>query len=132
MPIELRDRFNHPFSTKEDQNSQQIGIIKMSVNKKIKIFISYASEDVEFAEKIYLKLKSIPNFEPWFGEESLLPGEKWKIAIKNAIKETDFFLILLSKNSTTKQGFVQKELREALNILEEYLLFSRKSSYGSL
>lgn len=84
-----------------------------------KIFISYASENLEFAEKLYLQLRSIPYIEPWFDKESLLPGEIWNIAIKKAIRESDFFIILLSKNSTTKKGFVQKELREAFDILDE-------------
>jgi hypothetical protein len=86
-----------------------------------KIFISYASENLAFAEKLYLQLRSIPNVEPWFDKESLLPGEIWNMAIKKAIRESDYFIILLSKNSTTKKGFVQKELREAFDILDEFL-----------
>lgn len=85
-----------------------------------KIFISYASENLEFAEKLYLQLRAIPNIEPWFDKESLLPGEQWKLAIKKAIRDSDYFIILLSKNSTTKKGFVQKELREAFDVLDEF------------
>ena len=84
-----------------------------------KIFISYASENLEFAEKLYLQLRAIPNIEPWFDKESLLPGELWNLAIKKAIRDSDYFIILLSKNSTTKKGFVQKELREAFDVLDE-------------
>ena len=54
---------------------------------KTQVFISYAREDLEFARRLY---KHLLNFglKPWLDKESLLPGERWKPAIKNAIQKT--------------------------------------------
>ena len=85
-----------------------------------KIFISYAHEDLSVARDLYNQLKSIGNFEPWFDKESLLPGMKWRPAIRKAIRESDFFISLLSQHSTTKRGFINKEMKMALEILDEF------------
>ncbi len=72
------------------------------------IFISYAREDEEAALKIYGDLKS-RGFKPWLDKIDLLPGEHWRSAITCAIKNSSFFLALLSTSSINKKGFVQKE-----------------------
>jgi hypothetical protein len=48
--------------------------------------------------------------------ECLRPGEPWKHAISNAIRECQFFLALLSNSSVSKIGHIQKELSEALDL----------------
>ena len=85
---------------------------------KLKIFLNYAKEDINSAKRIteYLKYEHI---ELWIDIVSLLPGQKWKIAIQNAIKDSDYFLALISSNSVSKKGFVQKELKIALDLLDE-------------
>jgi len=84
-----------------------------------KIFISYAREDIESVKTLYNQLASISKIEPWIDFKKLLPGQKWKPTIRKAIRESDYFIIVLSNNSTNKRGFVQKELREAFKILDE-------------
>ncbi len=85
-----------------------------------KVFTSYAREDLEAARKLYDELKSVHSVDPWFDEKCLLPGMKWRPAIRKAIRELQFFIALLSKSSTTKKGFVQKEMTDALAILDEF------------
>jgi hypothetical protein len=60
-------------------------------------------------------------FSPWMDIRSLLPGEKRRNAIRQAIEESDFFIICLSNNSVSRRGFIQKEIRMALDILDEML-----------
>lgn len=84
-----------------------------------KVFLSYARENFHDAQKLYNDLCDL-NLEVWFDKENLLPGQKWKAAIKRAINESRFFLALLSTKSIDKKGYVQKEMKEALNILGEY------------
>jgi predicted aspartyl protease len=86
---------------------------------KNEVFISYAREDLEIASRLYKDFKEI-GLNPWFDQISLLPGQKWKIEIKKAIKNSRYFLALLSSQSVTKRGYVQKELREALDVLDEF------------
>src|SRR5690606_41977128 len=46
-------------------------------------------------------------------------GQNWRLAIERAIRESALFLALLSARSVSKAGYVQKELRHALDVLEE-------------
>jgi hypothetical protein len=84
------------------------------------VFISYAREDIKAARKLYRVLQAVPGIEPWFDEVSLSPGMKWEPAIRKAIRESAFFLALLSKRSVTKRGYVQKERKDALDVLDEF------------
>ncbi|MDD2755341.1 MAG: TIR domain-containing protein [Methanothrix sp.] len=82
-------------------------------------FISYAHEDEVSAIRLYSDLKRA-GANPWIDKECLLPGQKWEIAIKRAIKSSDFFLAVLSSKSVEKRGYVQKEITQALDILDEF------------
>jgi hypothetical protein len=81
-----------------------------------KIFISYAHEDESSARRLYEDLKRA-GAEPWLDKENLLPGQGWKMAIESAIEKSDYFIALLSSESINKRGYVQKELRHALDVL---------------
>jgi hypothetical protein len=82
------------------------------------IFISYAREDIDFSKRIYEDLKRF-DLTPWLDVENILPGQNWKDEIIKAIKRSSYFLAVISNNSLTKRGFVQKELKIALDILDE-------------
>lgn len=86
--------------------------------KSPKVFISYAREDVEVAKKIRDNLQAL-GIQVWIDSDSLKPGQNWKLEIEKAIHESTYFLALLSSKSLSKRGYVQKELREALNVLDE-------------
>ena len=89
------------------------------LKKELSIFISYAREDIEAAKRLYGDLQK-KGLYPWFDQKSILAGEKWEITIKNAIKDCRYFVALLSSNSVAKRGFVNKELTQALEVLNEY------------
>jgi CheY-like chemotaxis protein len=88
------------------------------IKNKIEIFLSYAKEDVESARKIYNVLQR-ENFNVWFDEATLLPGQNWQIEALNAIKNSHFFIALFSNRSVKKTGFVQKELKEAIDFCQK-------------
>ena len=83
-----------------------------------KVFISYAHEDEECAKRLYNDLKAA-GLDPWLDKKSILPGEDWKISIRKGIRDSKYFMPLLSSNSVERRGYVQKELKQALEILEE-------------
>ncbi len=83
------------------------------------VFISYAREDREIAQKLCNDLKS-EGIEVWLDCEKILPGQNWKLLIKQTIKDSSYFLALLSLNSINKKGYVQKELKTALDMLDEF------------
>lgn len=82
------------------------------------IFLAHASEDKPYVRKLYKELKD-NGLEPWLDEENLMPGVRWDDKIKEAIKNARFFLACLSTHSVSKSGYIQKELRMALNELEQ-------------
>ncbi|NOT06489.1 MAG: toll/interleukin-1 receptor domain-containing protein [Anaerolineales bacterium] len=87
--------------------------------KNYDIFISYAKEDRDLANKIYDELSN-NGVSLWFDAINLLPGQNWKTAIPVAIKESSYFLLLFSSHSVSKVGYVQKEQKFALEILDEF------------
>jgi len=82
-------------------------------------FISYAREDIDWARKIASSLKKI-GAQPWIDEEELLPGQDWKSHILRALKSCSHVIVLISKNSVNKRGFVQKEVKKSLELLDEF------------
>ncbi|MBD3338652.1 MAG: TIR domain-containing protein [Candidatus Lokiarchaeota archaeon] len=88
-------------------------------SNKPQIFLSYAHEDAEIAEKIYTDLAKY-GLNVWFDSNSLLPGQRWKVEIEKAIKNSTHFIALISDCSVNKRGYVQKELKQALDVLDEF------------
>ncbi len=86
----------------------------------VQIFLSYAREDEEKVENLYQRL-SDAGFKPWMDKKDILPGERWKFSIQTAIRRSDFFLACLSAKSVGKRGFLQREIKDALDIWQEKL-----------
>lgn len=84
---------------------------------KVKIFISYAKEDFAKAFAIYSILAS-NKFNPWIDKEKLIAGQDWELEISKAIKQAHFFIACLSNSSVSKTGYVQKEVKKGLDILD--------------
>jgi hypothetical protein len=83
-----------------------------------KIFLSYASEDFPHVKPFYEKLKE-SGLQPWLDREDLLPGVDWDREIVRQIKQSHFVLFCISNRSRTKRGYIQKELRTALEAFQE-------------
>ena len=84
----------------------------------IQVFISYAHEDIELAQRLYRDLSNA-GINPWLDDQSLSAGEKWEPKIWEAIKSSRYFIPLLSRNSVMKKQFVQREFKTALDVLGE-------------
>jgi len=82
------------------------------------IFISYAHEDKEKANTLYDQLKT-DGYEPWLDTRDILPGSDWQDSISSAINQCDYFIALISNYSIEKRGYVQKELKIALDTLQQ-------------
>lgn len=82
------------------------------------VFLSYAKEDDHLATRLYNDLTN-NGLNIWFDKISLLGGQDWQLEIIKAIKSCKYFIALLSSNSINKRGLVQKELKEAIKVLEE-------------
>jgi len=85
-----------------------------------KVFISYAREDSKIAEFVFDFLV-LYHHDPWLDKRKLLPGQQWDDEIKLALKKTDFIILLFSKTSVSKRGYVQREFKLALDYCKEKL-----------
>jgi hypothetical protein len=56
----------------------------------MKIFISYAREDLETAKKLRDDLEKA-GIKTWLDKEDLLPGQKWRTIISKEIRECSSF-----------------------------------------
>ena len=86
----------------------------MASKHPLKIFISYAYGDRAKAQKLHAYLVA-QGTDPWLDTENLLPGQDWKMEIAKALDGTDLILLCLSQSSVTREGYVQKEMRLALD-----------------
>lgn len=83
-----------------------------------RVFLSYTVEDRNKVTELYERLSNA-GYRPWMDSRDLLPGERWDESIRDAIRRSDFFLVCLSSNSVNKTGFIQKEIKIALDLLEQ-------------
>lgn len=78
------------------------------------VFLAHAKENKDQVKKLYKKLKAA-GLDPWMDEFDLPFGINWDVAIRKAIRKCNIFLACLSETSINKTGYVQKELRFALD-----------------
>lgn len=89
-----------------------------ALKRNLRAFLCHSSHDKNQVRKLYRKLSG-ECIDVWFDEESLIPGQDWEYEISKAIDNSDVIIVCLSKNSVSKEGFVQKEIRFALDKAEE-------------
>jgi hypothetical protein len=84
------------------------------------IFLSYAREDGEQVAELYQQLTDA-GFAPWMDTKDILPGQNWKYHTNKALKQSDLVIVCLSVVSVVKRSEIQKEIRIALDRLNEKL-----------
>lgn len=87
-------------------------------NPRPTVFLCHASEDKESVRDLSRRLRH-SGIDPWLDEEQLLPGQDWEQAIRNAVRATRTVVVCLSRRSLSKEGFVQKEIKCALDVADE-------------
>lgn len=93
----------------------------LNVEGTLRVFLCHASNDKPKVLDLYNRLKNevALKIDPWLDKEKLLPGDDWDLEIRKAVRTTDIIIVCLSKNSTTKEGYIQKEIRQALDVAQE-------------
>lgn len=82
------------------------------------VFLCHASADKAAVRQLYRRLAA-DGFAPWFDEESLRAGQDWRAEIVEVVRTVDFVVVCLSKASTTRAGYVQREIKDALDVADE-------------
>lgn len=91
----------------------------MMEQAKLKVFLCHASQDKPIVRDVYRKLSSEGWIDPWLDEEKILAGQEWEYEIEKAVEAADIVIVFLSTTSVNKEGYIQKELRYALDIALE-------------
>src|SRR5512140_2045821 len=93
----------------------------MPADRKLRVFLCHASQDKPVMRELYQRLFAEGWIDPWLDEERLLPGQDWNLEIEKAVETSDAIVVCVSSTSIAKEGYVQKELRQVLNIALEKL-----------
>jgi hypothetical protein len=92
--------------------------IEIPQGHRLVAFLCHSSQDKPAVRQLYRRLLN-DDIDPWLDEEKLLPGQDWQFEILKAVRTSDIVIVCLSRNSITKEGFVQKEIKHALDVAEE-------------
>ncbi|HEX6271005.1 MAG TPA: toll/interleukin-1 receptor domain-containing protein, partial [Anaerolineales bacterium] len=86
--------------------------------RQLKVFLCHASGDKPPVRNLYKRLVA-EGVDAWLDQEKLLPGQDWRVEIPRAVRDADVVVICLSNKSITKEGYIQKEIKFALDIASE-------------
>ncbi len=84
------------------------------VRSSLKVFLCHASADKPRVRELYRYLKK-RGISPWLDEVNLIGGQDWQVEIPKALRACDAVLVLLTRNAVDKEGYVQKEIKFALD-----------------
>jgi formylglycine-generating enzyme required for sulfatase activity len=90
----------------------------LHIPRRLRVFLCHSSGDKEAVRGLYRRLTG-DGFEAWLDEEDLLPGDDWQSEIPKAVRRSDIVIVCLSKQAVDKAGYVQKEIRFALDVADE-------------
>ncbi len=101
---------------------QQIDDILQTNNafflRPLRAFLCHSKDDKQEVRALYRRLLA-DGISPWLDEEKLLPGQEWQQEIPKAVRESDVVIVCLSRGSVDKEGYVQKEIKYALDVADE-------------
>jgi len=86
--------------------------------KPLQVFICHSSSDKPKAYSLYQRLRQ-DGFDPWLDAEDLIPGQDWQIEIPKAVENSQVVLVCLSPSAITTEGYVQREIKFALDVADE-------------
>jgi len=87
-------------------------------NRPLRVFLCHASGDKPKVRELYRRLLA-EGLDIWLDEAKLLPGQNWRVEIPKAVRNSDVVIVCLSQGSVSKEGYVQKEIKFALDIADE-------------
>jgi len=104
--------------TRELAHLEPEAFLEQKSPKPLMVFLCHSKDDKEIVRKLYWQLIK-DNYDVWFDEEKLIPGQDWDLEIRKAVRSSDIVVICLSKNSVAKAGYIQKEIKFALDVADE-------------
>ena len=91
----------------------------MTETRKLRVFLCHSSQDKFIVRELYQRLNAEGWIDSWLDEKKILGGQDWDFEIQKAVRSSDVILVGFSKDSVNKEGYVQKEIKLALDVAEE-------------
>jgi hypothetical protein len=88
------------------------------MKRQLRVFLCHSSEDKPAVREIAKRLRT-HSVSPWVDEKHILPGQDWELEIRKAVRNSDAVIVCLSHTSVVKEGYVQREIRQALDLADE-------------
>src|ERR1700730_16219985 len=88
------------------------------IRPPLQVFLCHSTTDKPAVRALYTFLVS-EGFRPWLDEKDLIAGQDWELTIRNTVRTSQVVIVCLSPQAVTKTGFVQKEIRLALDVADE-------------
>jgi hypothetical protein len=82
---------------------------------KLKVYFCYSPDDKLIARELCSQLRTAVWMNIWVNELELLGGQNRDLEIEKAVRKANVVIICVSKNWTTKQANIHRELRLALD-----------------
>ena len=93
----------------------EFGGNRTTVGGRRAVFISYASQDVDAAQRICAALRTV-DIEVWFDQSDLRGGEAWDAAIRKQIRACALFIPIISANTSARaEGYFRLEWKLAVD-----------------
>jgi len=86
--------------------------------RPLRVFLCHSSGDKPAVRNLYERLLT-NGIDPWLDDENLLPGQFWEKEIPTAVRNSDVVLVCLTQQAVTKAGYLQKEIKLALDVADE-------------
>jgi len=83
--------------------------------RPLRVFLCHSSGDKPAVRELYRRLEAEKGIQPWLDEEDLLPGQDWEREIRKAVAASDTVIVCISERAASKAGFLQKEIKYALD-----------------
>lgn len=83
------------------------------------VFISYVREDQDAVDRLCRELRSC-DVEVWLDREEILPRQRWREAIRGAIRDGAFFIACFSKHYESRsRNYMNEELTIAIEEIRQ-------------
>jgi len=82
--------------------------------RSVNVFLCHTSVDKPKVRALYCYLRK-QGIKVWFDEVDLVVGQDWQVEIPKALIASNAIIICLTKNSVDKEGYIQNEIKFALD-----------------
>jgi adenylate cyclase len=99
----------------DPENPEALADSARAISEPAHVFISYASQDAQAAERICDALRLV-GIEVWFDKNELRGGEAWDASIRKQIKACALFIPIVSANTQRRaEGYFRREWNLAVH-----------------